>query len=90
MVDVIAERSVVVTGKAQTLCWGGYGLKLHIQFSCIERVDAKPVSDHVYYASLYYLKRGMNQIEIHFVITKDEHATVSPEPLFSLPIVVIW
>ena len=28
--DVIAETSVLVTSKAQTFCWAGYGLKLHI------------------------------------------------------------
>jgi len=42
VVDVIAERSVMVTGKAQTLCWGGYGMKLHIDFSGIETVHENP------------------------------------------------
>ena len=28
--DVIAETSVLVTSKAQTFYWAGYGLKLHI------------------------------------------------------------
>ena len=180
--DVIAETSVLVTNKAQTFHWAGYGLKLHIpqgalptglkecrllikvglsgQFalpqntslvSAVYWLDSEPrcrfsqpltleiqhcvkpaqtlslnfvlarcsqrnlpytfeilkggefsslsaygciqlhhfslislvkrlilgEDDVTYRASLYYLKKGVNQREIHFVITKDQEAHVT-------------
>ena len=62
-----------------------YGCMQLERFSHVGIVSKKPVSYPVYWAHLYYLKSGVNQIYIHFVITWNAkaHTTVSSEPLFS-------
>ena len=62
-----------------------YGCMQLERFSQVGVVCNKPVSDPMYCAHLYYLKRAKNQINIHFVITwnAEAHTTVSSEPVDS-------
>ena len=60
-------------------CDSAYGSVEVEQFSGMGIVDENPVSDRVYCAFLYYLRKGTNQRDIHFVITwnAEPHTTVS-------------
>ena len=71
------ERGVFTSDSA-------YGSVELDQFSVMGIRDENP--DRVYCAFLYYLRRGINQRDIHFVITwnSEPHTTVSSEPLFSV------
>ena len=64
-------------GEFSSLSAYGY-IQLH-HFSLISLVKRLILGedDIRYRASLYYLKKGMNQREIHFVITKDQEAHVT-------------
>ena len=59
----------------------GYGCVQLTHFSIWSLISKMLVSGVLYRARVYYLRKGVNRIDIHFVITKDleTHATVSFE-----------
>ena len=68
----------------------GYGCVQLTHFSIWSLIYKMLVPGVLYCARLYHLRKGVNRIDIHFVITKDleTHATVSSKSLSSLFIAV--
>ena len=67
-----------------------YGCVQLTHFSIWSLIYKMLVPGVLYHARLYYLRKGVNRIDIHFVVTKDleAHATVSSKSPSSLFITV--
>ena len=69
-----------------------YGFVQLTHFSIWSVIYRRLVPGVLYRARLYYLRKGVNQIDIHFVITKDldTHATVSFKAILHVPLTHCW